>query len=71
MRTEKNSPTFRLISFIIIDQKKKKNEYRYIVFVSHLFQNECAKCHCNSKISFLEMGTKQECRRKIIEIFNA
>ena len=47
----------------------KKNEYRYIVFVSHLFQNPLAKCHCNTKISFMKMGTQQECRKKIIEIF--
>ena len=44
--------------------------YRYLVFVSHLFQNPRAKYHCNSKICFLKIDTQQECRKKIIEIFN-
>ena len=57
---KKNCPTFRLITFITIE----KNEYGYTVFVNHLFQNPRAKCHCNSKISFLKMGTQQECRKK-------
>ena len=42
-----------------------------LVFISHLFQNPRAKCHCNSEISFLKMGTQQECPKKVIEIFNA
>ena len=63
---QKNGPSFRLITVIIIE----KNEYRYIVFVSHLFQHPHDEFHCNSKISFLKIGTQQECRKKIIEIFN-
>ena len=53
-------------TFIIIE----KNEQRSIVFVSHLFEHPRAKYHWNSKISFLKMDTQQECRKKIIEIFN-
>ena len=63
---QKNGPTYRLITFIIIE----KNEYRYIVFVSHQFQNSSAKYHCNSKISFLNMNTQQKCHKQIIQIFN-
>ena len=51
---KKNGPTFRLSTFIIIET----NEYRCIAFVSHLCQNPCAKCHCNSNISFLQMGIR-------------
>ena len=57
---KKNGCTFTLITFVIID----KNEYRYIVFVTHVFQNPRAKYHCNTKISFLKMGIQQECRKK-------
>ena len=46
---KKNGPTYNFYH-------NWKNEFRYIVSVSHLFQNPCTKYHCNNKISFLKMS---------------